>query len=74
MKKIVKWYEVLKSNDVEIKLSEKEEETDDEKNTTVQDLAQSDEAVTLEVSGDDTAETAKPRAKRKREGEGDKEK
>lgn len=74
MKKIVKWYEVLKSNDVEIKLSEKEEETDDEEDTTVQDLAQSDEAVTLEVSGDDTAETTKPRAKRKRDGEGDKEK
>ncbi len=64
MKKIVKWYEVLKSNDVEIKLSpeeDSEEETGEDK-----DLAQAEETVTLEVSGDDTAETAKPKAKRKK--------
>jgi hypothetical protein len=67
MKKIVKWYEVLKSNDVEIKLSpqeDSEEETSEDK-----DLAQAEETVTLEVSGDDTAETAKPKAKRKKKEE-----
>ncbi len=67
MKKIVKWYEVLKSNDVEIKLSpeeDSEEETGEDK-----DLAQAEETVTLEVSGDDTAETAKPKAKRKKKEE-----
>ncbi len=30
MKKMVKWYAILKANDVEIKLSEEEEETEDE--------------------------------------------
>ncbi len=67
MKKIVKWYEVLKSNDVEIKLSpeeDSEEETGEDK-----DLAQAEETVTLEVSGDDTAETAKPKTKRKKKDE-----
>ena len=29
MKKMVKWYGVLKANDVELKLSEEPEETDD---------------------------------------------
>jgi hypothetical protein len=67
MKKIVKWYEVLKSNNVEIKLSpeeDSEEETGEDK-----DLAQAEETVTLEVSGDDTAETAKAKTKRKKKEE-----
>ncbi len=73
MKKIIRWFEVLKSNDVEIKLSEQQEEEEKDDTSAVQELVQSDEVVTLEVSGDDTAETAKPRTRRKKNEGKDKE-
>jgi hypothetical protein len=61
MKKMVKWFEVLKTNGVDIKLSEPEEESAEE---TVENAAE--ETVTkLEVSGMDTAETAKPKRTKK---------
>ncbi len=66
MKKMVKWYEVLKSNDVEIKLAEPEEETDTEETVTD---AKEETVTTLEVSGNDTAETAKPKRTRKKKTE-----
>ena len=62
MKKMVKWYEVLDKHDIEIKLSEEpEEETSEEKDS---DVAE-ETVTTLEVGGDDTAETAKPKTKAK---------
>ncbi len=71
MKKMVKWYEVLDKNDIEIKLSEEdeEEETEEEAEEPAEEKKVSDAAkktkTTLEVSGDDTAETAKPKTKAK---------
>ncbi|MGI8597872.1 MAG: DUF5606 family protein [Chitinophagaceae bacterium] len=71
MKKMVKWYEVLDKNDIEIKLSEEdeEEETEEEAEEPAEEKKVSDAAkktkTTLEVSGDDTAETAKPKTKLK---------
>jgi hypothetical protein len=70
MKKMVKWYEVLDKNDIEIKLSEEEaeEETEEKVEEPAEDKKASEAAkktkTTLEVSGDDTAETAKPKTKK----------
>lgn len=61
MKKMVKWFEVLNSNNIEIKLSEPEEDNTEE---TVEDAAE-ETVTTLEVSGLDTAETAKPKRTKK---------
>lgn len=62
MKKMVKWFEVLKSNNIDIKLTEPEEEGTEE---TVENAAE--ETVTkLEVGGLDTAETAKPKKTKKK--------
>lgn len=60
MKKMVKWFEVLDKNKIEIKLSE-EEDTAEE--TVDRDTEET--VTTLEVSGMDTAETAKPKTKKK---------
>ncbi len=63
MKKMVKWFEVLNTNKVEIKLSEPEEELDAEE--TVSNPVE-ETVATLEVSGLDTAETAKPKRTKKK--------
>jgi hypothetical protein len=61
MKKMVKWFEVLNNNNIDIKLSEPEEEDAEE---TV-DTKKEETVTTLEVGGLDTAETAKPKTKKK---------
>ncbi len=65
MKKMVKWYEVLNSNGVEIKLTE--EPAEDEADTTDKE----EPTVALEVTeSGDNAEKAKPkRTRKKKEGE-----
>ncbi len=66
MKKIVKWFEVLQEKGIDIKLSEQPgEEGEEEANAEegVSDKALTSEVTTLEVSGMDTAETAKPKRK-----------
>ena len=69
MKKMVKWFEVLTANNVEIKLSQPEEETADEANV-AETLEAAGEKVTLDVTAEDTPETAKPkRAPRKKKTE-----
>jgi hypothetical protein len=62
MKKMVKWFEVLKNNNVEIKLSEAEDVDAEE---TVSNAAE-ETVATLEVGEGDTAETAKPKRTRKK--------
>ena len=70
MKKIVKWYEVLQSKGVEIKLSAQEgEETPDAEEEGAAEAAKTEDITTLEVSGMDTAETAKPKKARKKKSE-----
>lgn len=90
MKKMVKWYEVLEKNKIEIKLSEGEEgeEAEEEENKPAAEAtdtteekkpkkapakkakaAKEDDVTTLDISGEDTAETAKPKRTRKKKGE-----
>lgn len=65
MKKMVKWFEVLNSNGVEIKLTEGSEDGEEEISAPGE-----DEKVTLEVTDSgDTAETAKPKRTRKKKSE-----
>jgi hypothetical protein len=72
LKKMVKWYEVLQKNNIEIKLTEQPEEAEDndgaENSAEEKDAgeAKQEEVTTLEVSGMDTAETAKPKRGRKK--------
>ncbi len=64
LKKMVKWYEILQKNNIEIKLSETAVDEDEE--SEVADVtALTEEVTTLEVNGMDTAETAKPKRKPK---------
>jgi hypothetical protein len=66
MKKMVKWFEVLNSNGVEIKLTEQTEEEGNDSDT----QEEATEKVALEVTDSgDTAETAKPKRTRKKKGE-----
>lgn len=68
MKKMVKWFEVLTQNNVEIKTSQPEEEAGDE--NVAETLEAAGEKVTLDVTAEDTPETAKPkRAPRKKKTE-----
>lgn len=74
MKKMVKWYEVLQEKGIEIKLSEGQaedevEEAQTEDVTLDETETKTEEITTLEVSGMDTAETAKPKRERKKKGE-----
>lgn len=63
MKKMVKWFEVLKNNNIEIKLTEEQSEEETEQ-------AAIEEKVTLDVTDSgDTAETAKPKRTRKKKSE-----
>ena len=65
MKKMVKWFEVLNSNSVEIKLTEAEDESEEAAAP-----EESADKVALEVTDSgDTAETAKPKRTRKKKGE-----
>jgi hypothetical protein len=69
MKKMVKWFEVLTNNNVEIKTSAPAEEETDEPNV-AETLEAAGEKVTLDVKAEDTPETAKPkRAPRKKKAE-----
>ena len=71
MKKIVKWYEVLQSKGIEIKLSPEEggEAPEVEEVEHAAEAAKTEDITTLEVSGMDTAETAKPKKARKKKSE-----
>lgn len=70
MKKIVKWYEVLQSKGIEIKLSPQEgENTPEVEEEHAAETAKTEDITTLEVSGMDTAETAKPKKTRKKKSE-----
>ena len=72
MKKMVKWYEVLTKNKVEIKLPEATEEGEEGTETpnVSETLEAAGEKVTLDVKADETPETAKPkRAPRKKKTE-----
>ena len=62
-KKMVKWYEVLTKNNVEIKLSEQAEEGEEATETpnVAETLEAAGEKVTLDVTAEDTPETAKPK-------------
>lgn len=63
MKKMIKWFEVLNQNNVEIKLTESSE--DETAENVVEESAE--ETVTaVEVSGMDTAETAPKKTRRKK--------
>ncbi len=64
LKKMVKWYEILQKNNIEIKLSEPTVEVDGE-GEAEKATALTEDVTTLEVSGMDTAETAKPKRKPK---------
>ena len=75
LKKMVKWYEVLQNNNIEIKLTEQpeeeetevpEQETKEETKPKKKAQTKDEEVTTLEVSGMDTAETAKPKRTRKK--------
>ncbi|ANE51679.1 DUF5606 domain-containing protein [Flavisolibacter tropicus] len=66
MKKMVKWFEVLNNNNIEIKASAPAEEEENVAET----LEAAGEKVVLDVKAEDTAETAKPkRAPRKKKAE-----
>jgi hypothetical protein len=71
MKKMVKWFEVLTANNVEIKNSEPQAEEDENESSNVAEtLEAAGEKVTLDVTAEDTPETAKPkRAPRKKKTE-----
>lgn len=70
MKKIVKWYDLLQSKGVDIKVTQGEEEEPTEGETeATPETAQTEDIITLEVSGMDTAETAKPKKTRKKKSE-----
>ncbi len=70
MKKIVKWYEVLQSKGIEIKLAPQEgEEAPGAEEESTPEAAKTEDVTTLEVSGMDTAETAKPKKARKKKSE-----
>ena len=72
MKKMVKWYEVLEKNKVEIKLSEETTEEDEESAETpnvAETLEAAGEKVTLDVQADETPEAAKPKRTRKKKTE-----
>ncbi|HVG13013.1 MAG TPA: DUF5606 domain-containing protein [Flavisolibacter sp.] len=70
MKKIVKWYEVLQSKGIEIKLTSQEgEEVAEAEDEGSAEAAKTEDITTLEVSGMDTAETAKPKKTRKKKSE-----
>ena len=74
MKKMVKWYEVLTKNNVEIKLAESTEEAEEgaEVPNVAETLEAAGEKVTLDVKADETPETAKPkRAPRKKKTDDD---
>jgi hypothetical protein len=64
LKKMVKWYEILQKNNIEIKLSEPAVE-ENEEGEAEKVSALTEEVTTLEVNGMDTAETAKPKRKPK---------
>jgi hypothetical protein len=75
MKKMVKWYEILTKNNVEIKLSEQQEEESTEATESpnvAETLEAAGEKITLDVKADETPETAKPkRAPRKKKADDD---
>ncbi len=64
LKKMVKWYEILQKNNIEIKLSETAVE-ENEEGEAEKVSALTEEVTTLKVNGMDTAETAKPKRKPK---------
>jgi hypothetical protein len=71
MKKMIKWFEVLTSNKVEMKLSEQEEDSTEEGETpnVAETLDAAGEKVTLDVQEDETPEAAKPKRTRKKKTE-----
>lgn len=70
MKKMVKWFEVLIKNNVEIKASQPEEEAAGEPANVAETLEAAGEKVTLDVKAEETPEVAKPkRAPRKKKTE-----
>jgi len=70
MKKMVKWFEVLTNNNVEIKISDSAEEQTEDTPNVAETLEAAGEKVTLDVTAEDTPETAKPkRAPRKKKTE-----
>ena len=72
MKKMIKWYSVLKANDVEFKLSETEEEETTEEETTDEAEEIGNEVVepiTVEAEAPAAEEAPKKKATRKKKGE-----
>lgn len=69
MKKIVKWYDLLQSKGVDIKVTQGEEEATEGETEATPEAAPTEDITTLEVSGMDTAETAKPKKTRKKKSE-----
>jgi hypothetical protein len=72
MKKMIKWFEVLQANKVEMKLTEEASEEGDENSETpnvAEVLEAAGEKVTLDVQADETPETAKPKRTRKKKTE-----
>jgi hypothetical protein len=72
MKKMIKWFEVLQANKVEMKLTEETSEEGDENSETpnvAEVLEAAGEKVTLDVQADETPEAAKPKRTRKKKTE-----
>ena len=64
MKKMVKWYSILKANDIEIKLSESEDEVEEDNNESVENEATEETPAVIEaiVEKKPKAKAAKPKA------------
>ncbi len=64
MKKMVKWYSILKANDIEIKLSESEEEVGEDNNESEGNAATEEAPATIEAIAEKKpkAKAAKPKA------------
>jgi len=71
MKKMVKWFEGLQKNNVEIKLTEQAEEASEEnkESNVAETLEAAGEKVVLDVKADETPEAAKPKRTRKKKTE-----
>jgi hypothetical protein len=64
MKKMIKWYSVLKKNNIEIKLSE-EEAVESDEDKAIEEEATDNEPVEETVAGEETAKKAKSTPKKK---------
>jgi hypothetical protein len=73
MKKIIKWFEVLQKNGVEIKLAPAEGEEEDtppvEEKAPAEALVAAGETIAIESNAEETPETVKPKRTRKKKSE-----